>query len=67
MELLDLQRHKTTIYITAGFTLGFMVLLNQFLSLSRKKKQKKTATYPSAARTQDKNMLDLFAAADASR
>lgn len=27
MELLDLQQHKTTIYITAGFTAGFMILL----------------------------------------
>lgn len=27
MEPLDLQRHKTTIYITGGFTLGFMALL----------------------------------------
>ncbi len=27
MELLDLQQHKTTIYITTGFTTGFMILL----------------------------------------
>lgn len=27
MELLDRQQHKTTIYITAGFTAGFMILL----------------------------------------
>lgn len=27
MELLDLQQHKTTIYITTGFTAGFMILL----------------------------------------
>lgn len=27
MELLDPQQHKTTIYITTGFTAGFMILL----------------------------------------
>lgn len=52
MELLDRQRHKTTIYITAGFTLGFMALLTCF-SLFREKKK---AARPSAARTQEKHV-----------